>query len=94
MKGLSPHLTRYFDPGICEDDLHDRQQMESKMNHHDMATKTIARLFMCIKQEDVKYMDVAIAAQAVYESAAYAIEVVQTDVDLAKSNYRNTNLNK
>ena len=94
MKGLSPHLTRDFDPDICEDDLHARQQMESKMNCHDMATKTTARVFMCIKQEDVKYMDVANAAQADYESAAYAIAVVQTDVDLAKSNFRNTNLNK
>ena len=37
---------------------------------------------MSIKQEHVKYMDVANAAQAFYDSAAYAIEVVQSDVDL------------
>ena len=42
MKGVSPHLTRDFDHDICEDNLNAIQQMENKMNCHDMATKTTA----------------------------------------------------
>ena len=57
-KVLSPHPARDSDTNICEYDLHARQQMESKMNFHHIATNTTALAFMCIKQEYGKYMDV------------------------------------
>lgn len=94
MKSLSPHTARDFDPDICEDDLHARQQMEAKMNYHDMITKGTAGLSMGMKQENVKYMDVASAAQAAFESAAYAAAAARAAVDLAKIESGKTNLNK
>lgn len=94
VKGLNPHPARDFDPDICEDDLHARQQMEGKMNYHDMVTKTTTGVFMGMKQENVKYTDVASAAQAAFESAAYAAAAARAAVDLAKIESGNTNLNK
>lgn len=85
---------RRFDPDICEDDLPAKQQMEGKMNYHDMFTKTTAEGFMGMKQENVKYTDVASAAQAAFESAAYAAAAARAAVDLAKIESGNTNPNK
>ena len=74
MKGLSPHPTKYSDSDICEDDLHAIQLMEGGMNFLDMPL--FPGVFMGIKQENVKYMDVIDVAQTVFESDIYATTIV------------------
>ena len=46
------------------------------MNYHDMIRKTTAGLSMGMKQESVKYTDVASATQAAFESTLYALSLI------------------
>ena len=46
------------------------------MNYHDMITKTTTGLSMGMKQESVKYTDVASVVHATIESIDYALYLV------------------
>ena len=50
--------------------------MEGKMNYHDMIIKTNVGLSMGMKQESMKYTDVASFAQAAFESASYSLHLL------------------
>ena len=46
------------------------------MNYHDMIIKTNVGLSMGMKQESMKYTDVASFAQAAFESASYSLRLL------------------